>query len=52
MQVLVLRLQTQGSIEEKIWQAAEGKRHIADRSIMGGLFDRKTDQGSRLPQQS
>lgn len=48
MQVLVLRLQCQDSIEEKIWQISEDKRMIADKSIVGGLFDRKTDEAARL----
>lgn len=42
-----MRLQCQNSIEEKIWQASEDKRLIADKSIAGGLFDRKTDEPAR-----
>ncbi len=45
--MLVLRLQCQGSIEEKVWQVSEDKRLIADKSVVGGLFDRKTDEASR-----
>lgn len=47
MQVLILRLQCQDSIEEKVWQVSEDKRMIADKSIVGGLFDRKTDGATR-----
>ena len=49
MQVLILRLQCQDSIEEKIWQISEDKRMIADKSVVGGLFDRKTDEATRYP---
>lgn len=45
--MLVLRLQCKDSIEEKVWQISEGKRLVADKSIVGGLFDRKTDDASR-----
>ena len=47
MQVLILRLQFQDSIEEMIWQRSEDKRMIADKSIVGGFFDRKTDEATR-----
>ena len=35
-QVLVLRLQTLGTVEERIVRIASEKRHMADRSITGG----------------
>ena len=35
VQVLVLRLQTNGSVEEKILEASSQKRSLADRSITG-----------------
>ena len=35
MQVLVLRLQTKGSVEERIQEASSQKRSLADRSITG-----------------
>lgn len=35
MQVLVLRLQTTGSIEERIYAVASEKRMVADTSITG-----------------
>ena len=35
MQVLVLRLQTTGSVEERILEASSHKRSLADRSITG-----------------
>lgn len=35
VQVLVLRLQTRGSVEERILEASSQKRSLADRSITG-----------------
>ncbi|KAK9820162.1 hypothetical protein WJX72_006943 [[Myrmecia] bisecta] len=46
-QVLVLRMQTAGSIEERICSAAAEKRSFADRSITGGFFDMKTSAEER-----
>ena len=46
-QVLVLRLLTAGSVEERICAAAAGKLAVADRSITGGFFDGKTDAAAR-----
>lgn len=39
-QVLVLRLQTSGTVEERIVQVASDKRSMADRSITGGCMHR------------
>ena len=47
MQVLVLRMQTADSIEEKIWQAAEEKLQLSEKVVSGGLFDRHTDANCR-----
>jgi hypothetical protein len=41
-QVLVLRLLTAGTIEERINTAAESKKSFADASITGGFFDGRT----------
>jgi hypothetical protein len=46
-QVLVLRLLTARSVEERICAAAAGKLAVADRSITGGFFDGKTDATAR-----
>lgn len=35
LQVLVLRMQTKGSVEERILEASSQKRSLADRSITG-----------------
>ena len=47
MQVLVLRLQTAGSIEERVAAVAGSKRTFADRSITGGFFDGHTPSEDR-----
>jgi hypothetical protein len=41
-QVLVLRLLTAGTIEERINTAAESKKSFANASITGGFFDGRT----------
>lgn len=41
-EVLVLRLLTAGTVEERINAAAESKRSFADASITGGFFDGRT----------
>ncbi len=46
-QVLVLRLLTAGSVEERICEAAAGKRGVADRTITGGFFDGQTAASER-----
>lgn len=46
-EVLVLRLQTLGSVEERILEASSQKRSLADRSITGGFFDGKTGADER-----
>ena len=38
VQVLVLRLQTKGSVEERILEASSQKRSLADRSITGKIL--------------
>ncbi len=38
MQVLVLRLMTDNSIEEHVLKAARAKQSLADQSITGKLF--------------
>lgn len=45
--VLVLRLQTTGSVEERIYAIASEKRMVADTSITGGLFDGTTSSDHR-----
>lgn len=45
--VLVVRLITQSSIEEKIVAVAAEKLDIAERTITGGLFDGKTSSAER-----
>ena len=47
MQVLVLRLLTAGSVEERICAAAAGKLAVADRAITGGFFDGRTPAAQR-----
>jgi SNF2 family DNA or RNA helicase len=44
-QVTVIRLATQGSIEEHVMQVAREKRRFADSAITGGFFD-QTNQTS------
>ncbi|KAL3148844.1 hypothetical protein ABBQ32_001720 [Trebouxia sp. C0010 RCD-2024] len=46
-EVLVLRLQTQSSVEERVLEASSQKRSLADRSITGGFFDGKTGADKR-----
>ena len=46
MQVLVLRLQTVDSVEERICAVAEGKKALADLSITGGFFDGRRDSAT------
>ena len=46
-QVLVVRLMTVGTVEERIIQVAEEKRGMAERSITGGFFDGKTSAAER-----
>jgi hypothetical protein len=45
--VLVLRLQTIGTVEERIVHIASEKRGMADRSITGGFFDGRTGVAER-----
>lgn len=45
--VLVLRLLTEGTVEERITSVAAEKRGMADRSITGGFFDGKTGAAER-----
>ena len=45
--VLVLRLQTAGTVEERVTAVAEDKKGMADRSITGGFFDGKTSAAER-----
>jgi len=45
--VLVLRLQTVGTVEERVSAVAADKRGMADRSITGGFFDGKTSAAER-----
>lgn len=45
--VLVLRLQTVGTVEERVTAVAADKRGMADRSITGGFFDGKTSAAER-----
>lgn len=37
--VLVLRLQTKGTVEDRVLEISTNKRHLAERSITGGGFD-------------
>ena len=37
LQVLVLRLQTQGSVEERVLESSAHKKGLADRSITGKM---------------
>ncbi|KAL0021938.1 hypothetical protein WJX79_009166 [Trebouxia sp. C0005] len=46
-EVLVLRLQTKGSVEERVLETSVQKRSLADRSITGGFFDGKTGAEER-----
>ncbi|DBA74270.1 hypothetical protein WJX77_010300 [Trebouxia sp. C0004] len=46
-EVLVLRLQTKGSVEERVLETSAQKRSLADRSITGGFFDGKTGADER-----
>lgn len=46
-QVLVLRLQTAGSIEERVAAVAGSKRSFADQAITGGFFDGQTSTEMR-----
>ncbi|KAL4547969.1 hypothetical protein Ndes2526B_g07184 [Nannochloris sp. 'desiccata'] len=45
--VLVLRMQTVGTVEERVSAVAADKRGMADRSITGGFFDGKTSAAER-----
>jgi superfamily II DNA or RNA helicase len=45
--VLVLRMQTVGTVEERVAAVAADKRGMADRSITGGFFDGKTSAAER-----
>jgi SNF2 family DNA or RNA helicase len=45
--VLVLRMQTIGTVEERVAAVAADKRGMADRSITGGFFDGKTSAAER-----
>ncbi len=38
VQVLVLRLQTKGSVEERVLETSAKKRSLADRSITGTCY--------------
>ncbi|KAI3433655.1 hypothetical protein D9Q98_003464 [Chlorella vulgaris] len=46
-EVLVLRLKTLGTVEERVVQVAADKALLADRSITGGFFDGKTSAEER-----
>ncbi|KAL4430828.1 hypothetical protein ABPG75_006084 [Micractinium tetrahymenae] len=46
-EVLVLRLKTVGTVEERIVAVASDKAQLADRSITGGFFDGKTSAEER-----
>ena len=46
-EVLVLRLQTVGTVEERVMAVAAEKLGMADRSITGGFFDGKTSASER-----
>ncbi|KAL6769639.1 hypothetical protein ACKKBG_A31805 [Auxenochlorella protothecoides x Auxenochlorella symbiontica] len=45
--VLVIRLQTAGSVEERVVDVAQSKRTFVDRSITCGFFDGKTSAAER-----
>ena len=45
--VLVLRMLTLGTVEERVAAVAADKRGMADRSITGGFFDGKTSAAER-----
>ena len=45
--VLVFRLRTAGSIEERVQSSAAGKQAAADASITGGFFDGRTSEAAR-----
>ena len=45
--VLVFRLRTAGTIEERVQAAAAGKQAAADASITGGFFDGRTSESAR-----
>jgi SNF2 family DNA or RNA helicase len=46
-EVLILRLQTKGTVEERVVAVAEDKRGMVDRSITGGFFDGRTGAAER-----